>query len=92
MQENIKEETKVTSDVTAASGMDKENVTEAPVDQVKAEAAINRRQKYPKGEALILIGNQASTPAATQNDLRANFERFKKQKVEQIKYRKYVTE
>ena len=25
-------------------------------------------------------------------DLRSNFERFKKQKVEQIKYRKYVTE
>jgi len=25
------------------SGMDKENVTQAPVDQVKAEAAINRR-------------------------------------------------
>jgi|LauGreDrversion4_2_1035121.scaffolds.fasta_scaffold119983_5 hypothetical protein len=57
--------------------MDKENVTEAPVDQVKAEAALNRRQKYPKGEALILIGNQTST-APAQNDLRANFERFKK--------------
>jgi hypothetical protein len=33
------------------------------------------------------IGNQGGA-----QDLRANFERFKKQKVEQIKYRKYVTE
>jgi hypothetical protein len=39
MQENIREETKE----EVISGMDKENVTEAPVDQVKAEAAINRR-------------------------------------------------
>jgi hypothetical protein len=62
MQENNKEENKEAAGVT---GMDKENVTQAPVDQVKAEAAINRRQKYPKGEALILIGNQTSTPAAT---------------------------
>ena len=35
------------------------------------------------------IGNNQNQSGA---DLRANFERFKKQKVEQIKYRKYVTE
>jgi hypothetical protein len=62
MQENFTEETKGAT----STGMDKENVTEAPVDQIKAEVAQNRRQKYPKGEALILIGNQTSTsPAAT---------------------------
>ncbi len=90
MQSSLVEESKTHNPEQLTTGMDKENVTEAPVDQVKADAQA-RRQKYPKGEALILIGNEA-TPAASQNDLRANFERFKKQKVEQIKYRKYVTE
>jgi hypothetical protein len=47
MQEEIKQSTQ---------SVDKENITEAPVDQLKADQQ-SRRQKYPKGEALILIGN-----------------------------------
>lgn len=40
-----------------------------------------------KNAELLWVGN--SNTAKT--DLRANFERFKKQKVEQIKYKKYVS-
>jgi len=56
------------------------------MDKENQEAAKQGRDKAEEGEALMWIGNQGN------QDLRANFERFKKQKVEQIKYRKYVTE
>lgn len=56
------------------------------MDKENQEAAKLGRDKAEEGEALMWIGNQGN------QDLRANFERFKKQKVEQIKYRKYVTE
>ena len=68
--------------------LDKENTVQdkTALEQAKAEKQA-RREANNNSEALMWIGNQQQT-----QDLRANFERFKKQKVEQIKYRKFVTE
>ena len=83
------EESKTTTTATAVASQDKENTVEDKIalEQAKADQQARRENAKEGGEQpLMWIGNQQGT------DLRANFERFKKQKVEQIKYRKYVTE
>jgi hypothetical protein len=67
----------------------KENATESvPTEVTASDAEPLKVRAQPKAaaEELMWIGNGGKV------DLRQNFERFKKQKVEQIKYRKYVTE
>lgn len=73
---------------------DKENITASTssdqAQSVGQPLKESQNQRAGAGDALdnnlMWIGNHKSS------DLKSNFERFKKQKVEQIKYRKYVTE